>query len=150
LVLPIDALLSHPQFDPHDNASPELIALYRNVWFICVLFRFTSDNRQLLNEWQRAALARIATKTPPLVIESAHDYVTSDLEYNPVLRQDYLHHVGHHCFKPSLSDSLLAHSRLFLIIGKYLHRLFLSELPKYGIYQLVKLYSSLQSMILKH
>lgn len=43
-----------------------------------------------MNEWQRAALARIAAKTPPIVLERAPDYVTSDLEYNPVLRQDYM------------------------------------------------------------
>ena len=63
------------------------------MWFICILFRFTSDNQNVINQWQRAALSRIATKTPTLVLEQAHDYATSDLEYNPVLRQDYTHHV---------------------------------------------------------
>ncbi|KAG8969691.1 phosphatidylinositol-4- kinase [Tulasnella sp. 419] len=95
LVLPIDALISQKDFKPHDNPSPELVALFRNMWFICVLFRFTDiddpKSSALLNEWQRAALTRIATKTPPIVLEKAHDYVTSDLEYNPVLRQDYVH-----------------------------------------------------------
>ncbi|KAK7034075.1 Phosphatidylinositol 4-kinase stt4 [Paramarasmius palmivorus] len=40
-------------------------------------------------EWQRPALARIAAKTPALVVEEAHDSVASDVEYSSVIRQDY-------------------------------------------------------------
>ncbi|KDQ11709.1 hypothetical protein BOTBODRAFT_147082 [Botryobasidium botryosum FD-172 SS1] len=91
LVLPIDALLAHREFNPQSNASPELVALFRNMWFICVLFHCTSvDPSKSVNDWQAAALARIASKTPPLVAEEIHDYVSSELEYNPVLRKDYV------------------------------------------------------------
>ncbi|KAG8904073.1 phosphatidylinositol-4- kinase [Tulasnella sp. 403] len=90
LVLPIDALLSHKDFQPHVNTVPEVVALFRNFWFICVLFQFTAGDMSVMNDWQRAALARIATKTPPIVHEASQDFVTSELEYNPVLRQDYM------------------------------------------------------------
>ncbi len=43
-----------------------------------------------MNEWQKAALARIASKTPAIILEASQDFVTSELEYNPVLRQDYM------------------------------------------------------------
>lgn len=90
LVLPIDALMSQSDFNPHVEATPEMIQLLRNFWFICVLFQFTSKDMSAINEWQRAALTRIATKTPPIVLEASQDFVTSEVEYNPVLRQDYM------------------------------------------------------------
>lgn len=88
LLLPIDALLSHKDFEMQASAS--LMTLFRNMWFICVLFHFTSDDgEQTAMEWQRPALSRIAAKTPPIVLDEAHDTIVSDLEYNPVIRREY-------------------------------------------------------------
>lgn len=91
LLLPIDALLAHPDFVIGPNAPSSLTTLFRNMWFICVLFHFTcSDDRdQMAMEWQKPALARIAMKTPPIVLDEAHDTIVSDLEYNPVIRREY-------------------------------------------------------------
>ncbi|KAE9409758.1 hypothetical protein BT96DRAFT_962286 [Gymnopus androsaceus JB14] len=94
LLLPIDALLSHQDFTPHINESPTVVALFRNMWFLCVLFNFTADDKEATAmEWQKPALARIATKTPAMVLEESHDSVASDVEYNSVIRQDYAHTV---------------------------------------------------------
>jgi len=46
-----------------------------------------------MNEWKSAGLARIAAKTPAFVAEEAQDYLSSNLEYNRVLRKDYVEHV---------------------------------------------------------
>lgn len=96
LLLPIDALLAHSDFELHKSASPELVALFRNMWFLCVLFHFTSSDlrHESLTDWQRAALSRIAIKTPPLVIEDMSDYASSALEYNSVIRHEYAIGVG--------------------------------------------------------
>ncbi|KAG9016282.1 phosphatidylinositol-4- kinase [Tulasnella sp. 427] len=105
LVLPIDALVSHKDFKLHILSPPELVQLFRNFWLLCVLFRFTSADSPVINEWQKAALARIAAKTPPIILETSQDFVTSELEYNPVLRQDYLQMaVAHH--RSRLNDLL--------------------------------------------
>jgi phosphatidylinositol 4-kinase A len=96
LLLPIDALLSHADFDLHLNPSPEVVTLFRNMWFLCVLFHFTTDDKQeTAMEWQQPALARIAAKTPPMIYEEAHDSLASELEYNSVIRQEYAHTVRH-------------------------------------------------------
>lgn len=93
LLLPIDALLSHPNFDPQISASPAIVDLFRNMWFLCVLFHFTSGETKddTAMSWQKPALARIAAKTPSIVLEEAHDSIASDLEYNSVIRQEYAH-----------------------------------------------------------
>ncbi|KII89099.1 hypothetical protein PLICRDRAFT_698221 [Plicaturopsis crispa FD-325 SS-3] len=95
LLLPIDALLRHNDFNPQRNASPETVALFRNMWFLCALFHFTSgeEGEATAMGWQRPALARIASKTPSLVIEESHDSIANDLEYNSVIRQEYAHTV---------------------------------------------------------
>lgn len=85
-------MLSHEDFQPHLNASTLLTTRYRNLWLLCVLFGLTTaDKRPVhMTEWHIAALVRVAEKTPPIVLEEAHDFVTAELEYNPVLRQDYV------------------------------------------------------------
>lgn len=95
LLLPIDALLAHSDFNPQNNASPELVTLFRNMWFLCILFHFTygEDKDETAMDWQKPALARIAVKTPFIVLEEAHDSLASDLEYNAVIRQEYAHTV---------------------------------------------------------
>ncbi|KAG7448129.1 uncharacterized protein BT62DRAFT_930208 [Guyanagaster necrorhizus] len=95
LLLPIDALLSHGDFNPHVDASSAVVALFRNMWFLCILFHFTSDDAMDSNAmaWQRPAMARIAIKTPATVVEESQDAVVSDVEYNSVIRQEYAHTV---------------------------------------------------------
>ncbi|KAG1853073.1 hypothetical protein F4604DRAFT_2044509 [Suillus subluteus] len=45
LLLLIEALLTHPDYSPHLAASLELTGLFRNMWFLCVLFYLTSVPR---------------------------------------------------------------------------------------------------------
>ncbi|KAH9981001.1 hypothetical protein BGW80DRAFT_1501409 [Lactifluus volemus] len=78
LLLPIDALLSHGDLNPRSGSSPELVALFRNLWFLCSA-----------TEWRRPALSRIAAKTPSLVLEEAHDLLVSDVEFNSSIRREY-------------------------------------------------------------
>lgn len=66
------------------NASEELVSLFRNLWFHCVLYGFVSEETWM-REW-RDSLVVIAQKTPPLVQESTN-YLESDLEFNSVLRR---------------------------------------------------------------
>ena len=91
LLLPIDALLSHPDFNPRDDPSPEILALFRNTWFLCILFGFTTRENDEVTamDWLKPALARIAIQSPSMVVEESHDAVASDVEYNSVIRQDY-------------------------------------------------------------
>lgn len=91
LLLPIDALLSQKDFDPRSEASTEIVTLFRNLWFLCVLFRFTSPEERGAPsaDWQAGALSRIAVKTPQIVPEDVPDFVTSNLEYNTIIRQEY-------------------------------------------------------------
>ncbi|ORY33464.1 hypothetical protein BCR39DRAFT_520273 [Naematelia encephala] len=90
LLIPISTLMSHPSYHPDNAASPELVAHFRNMWFLCVTFGLSGPaGRTRLSEHQSEALSIIAEKTPALVLESATDYVESDLEYNSILRKDY-------------------------------------------------------------
>ncbi|KIP08776.1 hypothetical protein PHLGIDRAFT_29437 [Phlebiopsis gigantea 11061_1 CR5-6] len=97
LLLPIDALLSQPDFTIRPETSSSLTTLFRNMWFICILFHFTSadDKDQMAMEWQKPALARIAVKTLPVVLDETHDTIVSDLEYSPVIRKEYAETVIH-------------------------------------------------------
>lgn len=114
LLLPIDALLAH--YDLRDPSS-EVVSLFRNLWFLCVLFNFTAlnDKESVAMDWLRPALTRIATKTPPMVIEESHDAFASDIEYNTVIRQEYADLVCHdsHLF---LVSTLICHCRSSLNI----------------------------------
>ncbi|KAL4067760.1 hypothetical protein J3A83DRAFT_4359655 [Scleroderma citrinum] len=96
LLLPIEALLNHADFAPHVNATPELTSSFKNMWFLCVLFNFTSvdekEREKSAMTWLIPALGRIAMNTPNLVLESATDFL-SDLEYNTNVRHEYAHSV---------------------------------------------------------
>jgi len=96
LLLPIDALLAHEDFNPQIDASSSVVSLFRNMWFLCILFHFTSvgDKEETALDWLKPALARIAVKSPLLVLEDSHDSIASDVEYNSVIRQEYAHTVG--------------------------------------------------------
>ncbi|KZV73387.1 atypical/PIKK/PI4K protein kinase [Peniophora sp. CONT] len=91
LLLPIDALLAHADYTPRTQASPELVVLFRNMWFLCTLFQLGAQEEKEASatEWRRPALARIAVATPPLISEDAHDTFVSDVEFNPSIRLDY-------------------------------------------------------------
>ncbi|KAF9564367.1 hypothetical protein CPC08DRAFT_705318 [Agrocybe pediades] len=91
LLLPIDALLAHNDFHPSQDPSPEMLTLFRNMWFLCILFGFTTENKAEVTamDWLKPALGRIALKTPAMVIEESHDAVASNVEYNSVIRQEY-------------------------------------------------------------
>ena len=94
LLIPISALLSHPTYYPAKSSSPELVAHFRNLWFICVAFGICgSASKKRLSEHELHALSNIAEKTPALILENATDYVASDLEYNSVLRKDFAAHI---------------------------------------------------------
>ncbi|KAG6909642.1 hypothetical protein DXG01_016424 [Tephrocybe rancida] len=93
LLLPIDALLAHQDFTPQVGASNGVVSLFRNMWFLCVLFQFTADkeNADDAMNWLKPALSHIAVKTPSMVLEESHDSVANDVEYNSVIRQEYAH-----------------------------------------------------------
>lgn len=93
LLLPIDGLLSRPDFHPEKKASHEIVTLFRNAWFLSVLFNFPHMEDTAM-DWLQPALARIALKTPPMVIEESLDAMASDVEYNSIIRQDYAKTVG--------------------------------------------------------
>lgn len=61
--------------------------MFRNMWFHCVLYGFIRESNWL-REWQDS-IAVIAAKTPVLVLESATNYLESDLQYNSVLRRGF-------------------------------------------------------------
>jgi phosphatidylinositol 4-kinase A len=96
LLLPIDALLTHKDFNPQFNTSAEVTALFRNMWFLCSLFHFTSyeEKEQVAMDWLKPVLGRIAIKTPNIILEEAHDTMINDLEYNTVIRHEYAHTVS--------------------------------------------------------
>jgi hypothetical protein len=77
-----------------------MVTLFRNMWFLCVLFHFTSGEEKgdTAMEWQKPALARIAAKTPSIVLEESHYSIANELEYNSVIRLEYAHLVSriHH------------------------------------------------------
>ncbi|KAI8581455.1 hypothetical protein K450DRAFT_233176 [Umbelopsis ramanniana AG] len=82
------ALLAHTDFRPHETPVENTVALFRNTWFHLVLHGFTDDAISI-PEWYRSLII-IASKTPVLVMESATNYLESDLEYNSVLRSGHI------------------------------------------------------------
>ncbi|KAF8529176.1 hypothetical protein BU17DRAFT_73353 [Hysterangium stoloniferum] len=94
LVLPIAALLEHHDFFPDAGKTPEFATLFRNMWFLCVLFRFAPSLGGIPSQSaQRDALVSISIKTPSLVREDENEYLTCGLEYNSVIRHDYAQEV---------------------------------------------------------
>ncbi|KAF8891248.1 hypothetical protein BD779DRAFT_1514119 [Infundibulicybe gibba] len=90
LLLPIDSLLAHDDYNPRINPSASTVALFRNMWFLCILFNFTAtEDKESAMDWLKPALGRIALKTPSMVLEESYDSVASDVEYNSVIRQEY-------------------------------------------------------------
>ena len=100
----IAALLVHDDINPQLTPTVEMVSLFRNMWFLSVLFGYATPPAQRraarLASAQRGsaqkqedligdALASISLKTPTLVPETAHNYLENDLEYNSVLRRDF-------------------------------------------------------------
>ncbi|KAF8320103.1 atypical/PIKK/PI4K protein kinase [Clavulina sp. PMI_390] len=91
LLLPIDSVLSH--LTPKDpQYSMETVNLFQDFWLLVGLFRAADPGAPFMNEWMASSLMRIAAKTPVFVTEDAQDYLSSNLEYNRVLRKDYIEH----------------------------------------------------------
>ena len=86
MLLPIiaDALARQKYGSFSDSASREATILFRNVWFLCVLYGF-ADHESWPLEWY-SAVETIASHTPVL-ISPVKNYIESDLELNSVLRQ---------------------------------------------------------------
>ena len=112
LLLPIEALLSHEDFDPQSSASPELVGLFRSMWFLCSLFHFAmfEEKDQIAMNWVRQVLRKIAARTPVIVVEEAIDLV-GELEYNTIIRREYAHTVG--------PFGYLNHSMLITVPGNF-------------------------------
>ncbi len=103
----IAALLQHDDLNPQLKPTTEMVSLFRNMWFLSVLFGYATppaERRAARNAasaaggWTPAqvqeqivgdSLASISLKTPTLVPETAHNYLESDLEYNSILRRDF-------------------------------------------------------------
>lgn len=117
LLIPISVLLCHKDFHPEISASTECVALFRNMWLLCVAFGLSGrPGRTSLSEHEQNALATIATKTPPLVPENANDFVGSELEYNTILRKDFASSV-HSRMKQTLSEILPSQKHMSDIRG---------------------------------
>ena len=90
LLIPISELVSHEAYTPAKKASVEIVGLFRNFWFICVVFGLSgAEGRKTLSEHEVHALGVIAEKSPALVVEGLSDFVDSDLEYGSSLRKDF-------------------------------------------------------------
>lgn len=117
LLLPIDALLAHHDFVPHINPPATLVALFRNMWCLSVLFHFTiADEEQTAMDWQLPALARIAAKTPSMVMEEPNDSIASDVEYNSVIRQEYASTVCSNIFTSTPTKCCIGYFKTSLIL----------------------------------
>jgi len=124
LLLPIEALLNHQDFDLHSNPSSELVSLFRSMWFLSSLFHFAmfEEKDQIAMNWVRQVLGKIASKTPAIVVEEAMDLV-GELEYNTVLRREYAHTV---CPLSRMSRRVVLSCRFGQAISK--HRGILAKL----------------------
>lgn len=84
----IDNVLAIENFEPHVDTPPNLVVLFRNVWFLIILFGFLSPHSNI-SDWQRISFSKLAVKTPCLLRGTGANYVESDLAYNSVLRSDF-------------------------------------------------------------
>ncbi|PWN24131.1 hypothetical protein BCV69DRAFT_280033 [Microstroma glucosiphilum] len=82
----IAAVLSHNDINPQLNPTLEEVSLFRNMWFLSVIFGFADAAPE---SSIADSLATISMKTPTLVPETAVNYLESDLQYNSVLRADF-------------------------------------------------------------
>lgn len=86
-LLPVlDAFFTASTLSQDREVPQEIVALFRNMWYLCVLSGFLST-ASVLADWQRAILVRIAVNTPGLLEGAGDDFVETGLEFNPVLRR---------------------------------------------------------------
>lgn len=87
----IAAVLSHDDINPHLEPSIEMVSLFRNMWFLVVIFGLTKRNATAAQSSDPIAqsLNIISLKTPTLVPETSVNYLESDLQYNSVLKRDF-------------------------------------------------------------
>jgi phosphatidylinositol 4-kinase len=100
------------------------------MWFLITLFQLAvtdEDNKHAsATEWRRPALVRIASQTPPLISEEAHDALVNDVEFNPSIRLEYARNVRLLC---SLDN--ICYSNVRQVIPK--HRTLLTQrMPQHG------------------
>ncbi|KAG0144911.1 hypothetical protein CROQUDRAFT_46568 [Cronartium quercuum f. sp. fusiforme G11] len=96
LILAIGNLLQTTStYDPRQTTSSKISELFRNFWYICVLFGFlssppasraTSETPSVFPDWLSSSLRKIATKSPTLTHRTPIDYLTTQLDYNPILK----------------------------------------------------------------
>lgn len=87
-------LHSTSSYDPRRTKSADISELFRNFWYICVLFGFLSSSPLRAThqpttsppDWLIDSLRQIATKSPTLTHLTPIDYVTTQLDYNPILK----------------------------------------------------------------
>lgn len=107
----IAELLTHSDLNPQLNPTLDMVALFRNMWFLAVLFNLANPQAargaavlavrspesitlSVSSVIHPASdmfriLALVALKTPTLVPETARNYIESELEYNSVLKRDF-------------------------------------------------------------
>lgn len=83
----IDTFLTSAKFDPRGDVSQPLVAFFRGTWYLCLLSGFLSAPARVA-EWQRAALIRIAARTPCLLRGASNDFVETELEFNAILKSN--------------------------------------------------------------
>lgn len=98
VLVPVIANLLHPEssFNPRKTSSVKLSELFRNFWYVCVLFGFlssTSPPRTIAGgvsavppDWMIESLRQIAAKSPTLTHLTSVNYLTTELDYNPILK----------------------------------------------------------------
>lgn len=67
------------------DTDTELIALFRSFWYLSILSGFVSPSR--ISESQRAALLRIAERTPCLLSGAGDDFAETELQFNAILKR---------------------------------------------------------------
>ncbi|KAI7952678.1 hypothetical protein MJO29_008309 [Puccinia striiformis f. sp. tritici] len=82
-------------FNPRKTSSSKLSELFRNFWYVCVLFGFlsssshsrpTSGSASVPPDWLIESLRQIATRSPTLTHLTSINYLTTELDYNPILK----------------------------------------------------------------
>lgn len=112
LVPIIDRFLTESKFNHRQELSNTVIGLFRNVWYLCLLSGFLSTPARIA-EWQRAALIRIASRTPTLLRGVGHDFVETELEYNGILKSSNHALVSH---RPGIMYAMAGRTDPLLLI----------------------------------
>ncbi|WAQ86921.1 hypothetical protein PtA15_7A650 [Puccinia triticina] len=97
VLAPLIANLLQPDstYNPRKTASLKISELFRNFWYVCVMFGFlssTSSPRAIVGsasgspDWLIESLRQIATKSPTLTHLTSINYLTTELDFNPILK----------------------------------------------------------------